>query len=173
MAIVVEDGTGLANADALASEAEVTAYFVAYGLSTQWTSASTSDREIAIRKCTQYLEVAADWEGVRKFEEQALAWPRYWVFDQDGYLVSDFEVPIRVKQALAEVIRRYLVDPNVILPDESSVENSVKRTSVKVGPLEEEVEYAGGVSVNTSTKLFPLVWKLLKPFLRTSGSERS
>lgn len=83
MAFVVEDGTGLANANSGASVAEADEYFTDRGI-TDWTG--TNDvKQAALIRATDYIEMrwAGRWRYTMEFPDtpQALAFPR---LDDDG-----------------------------------------------------------------------------------------
>ena len=85
MPLVVEDGAGLVGADAYTSVADADAYFLASANAT-WAAASNSDKEVAIVKATRYMEkrFGAKWKGQIASSEQALGWPRRYVYDERG-----------------------------------------------------------------------------------------
>lgn len=117
MALTVEDGTGLANADALASLAEVDAYHQARGNSA-WMDGATSEREQAIVRATQFISTAFSFKGERANQrDQAQAWPRSGVEDAEGYSVPSDAVPVEVRRAVAEVALRELASPGAMTPD--------------------------------------------------------
>jgi hypothetical protein len=99
VSLVVEDGTGLTNADAYASIATVDAYATARGLST-WAGNDTV-KEAAIREATIYLDASYSWKGAIESEDQALAWPREGVTDKERREVTG--LPQRVIDACCEL----------------------------------------------------------------------
>lgn len=99
MSLTVEDGTGLAGADAYASIATVDAYATARGL-TAWTG-EDSVKEAAIREATVYLDASYSWKGAIEVETQALSWPREGVTDKEGREVDG--LPQRVIDACCEL----------------------------------------------------------------------
>jgi len=147
MALTVEDGTGLAAADAFVSVATADAYHSARGNST-WVSASSpadTDKEEAIRRASYYLSYAYDWKGYRlQGRSQSLAWPRSYVTDAEGWSVAADAVPQEIKDACCEIALRELVTPGSMTPD---VTTSTKVKSEQVGPL--KVEY---LNMNTSAQ---------------------
>lgn len=166
MALIVEDGSGLPDADSYASEAEADAYNLTHVASTAWTEAVTNAKEVALRKAANYLDgrFHQRWKGDRYTENQALAWPRIGVIDDDGYTVLETTLPLRVKRAAIEAaIKSLSGELNPDLPNPGSVSKSRK----KVGPLEVELEYLGG---NSPTPVFPVIVELLAPYLETPGS---
>ena len=136
MALTPEDGTGLANADALTDLATVDAYHTARGNST-WTGTDTV-KEQAIRRASTYLSNSFAWQGYPKNgRAQAMAWPRYDVIDRYGYGVASDSVPKEIVNACAEIALRELVAPGSMNPDVTPSE-TVKRA--KAGPA--EIEFA-------------------------------
>lgn len=75
MALIVEDGTGLPNADSYLSVADADAYHAAMG-NTAWQPLASAEKEAALRRATQYLDTRYRWRGQRLTTTQALEWPR-------------------------------------------------------------------------------------------------
>lgn len=84
MTLVVEDGTGLANAESFASVAEADTYLAKRGM-TNWATLTTTEKEQALVRSTDYMEQAYRllWKGNRVTATQALSWPREWVERED------------------------------------------------------------------------------------------
>jgi hypothetical protein len=160
MALAVEDGTGLAGAEAYVSLSDADAYFTARGAS-EWTGTSDA-KEAALRRGCQYLEnvYRARWKGYRVKQEQALAWPRcnseplLWfshpvqmrtlsmLVDVDGFPIQANEVPRQVKSANCEAA--LLAVKGVTLT--TSVSAAVTARTSTVGPVSKSVQYAGAVT---------------------------
>jgi hypothetical protein len=81
MALIVEDGTGLANAESYVSVAAATTYHANVG-NTAW-AAITSDttKEQLLRKATDYMvaQYRLQYAGCRRYSTQSLDWPRLYV----------------------------------------------------------------------------------------------
>lgn len=73
MALTVETGEGLPDADAYVSVADCEAYAVDHGLAFAGESA---DREARIRNATKYLDNEYTYKGNEQTDTQALSWPR-------------------------------------------------------------------------------------------------
>ena len=56
MALVVEDGSGLSNADSYDSLTNLSAYHTAHGNPASWSAASETEKESAARQATQFLD---------------------------------------------------------------------------------------------------------------------
>jgi hypothetical protein len=69
MTLTVEDGTGKADAESYISVADADTYFTARNNAT-WAALSTSDKEAALRKATDYMLQAyrVRWAGMRETE---------------------------------------------------------------------------------------------------------
>lgn len=157
--------------DTYISVADADAYHTAHGDSDDWSSASTAEKEGALRLGTQALDLThrGRWQGRRSTEAQALDWPRDGVYDADGYLLLNTATPSGIANASAELARRHITDETALMPDTDSA--PIKSESVQVGSLKETIEYVAGKA--TSTR-FDKVDRLVAPYLRRSGAlERS
>lgn len=168
MALIVEDGTGLAAAESYVATTAVDTYVAAnyessHAANTQWTAASTTKKEIALRVSTkQYLDTQYRFVGIRANDTQALEWPRAGAADRDGYAIEDDTIPQRVKDALCELALRY-VQGDTLAPDISGTA-AIESKSVKLGPIEVSTDYAGSVSpVKTYTNVDGILSPLLVP----------
>jgi hypothetical protein len=148
MALIVEDGTGLANANSYVSEAECTAYLAARGK----TIAGT--KEVAIIKAMDFMrqKYRGRWQGIKKTDAQALDWPRYDVL-VDGYSVLSTIVPVEVKNACCELAFR--ADTEDLMAD---LTQGVKREKIDVI----EVEYD---TSSSQQKRYAAVESILGPYL--------
>jgi hypothetical protein len=165
MALTPEDGTGLANADALISLAYANTYHSERGNST-WTG-DDADKESAIRRASFYLSNHYDWIGLPlNGRTQALAWPRTGVVDGLGYAIESSEIPKEVKQACAEAALRELVSVGSLTPDYTPSE---RLESAKVGPV--SVTYANNRTDSESSRpILLIVRDLISQYLEDGGS---
>lgn len=133
--LIVEDGTGKADAEAYISVADADTYFADRGY-TLWAGLSEAEKEQALRRACDYMEgvFASRWYGDRASTTQALSWPRTGTdYDSDV-------VPVQVKRANAELAFR--AAQGELLADQGA---QVK--SEQVGPI--SVEYAEGARQST------------------------
>lgn len=121
MALIVETGAGLANAEAYADAAAFAAWHLAnYGTAT---TAGNPAAEAAIRRAVAYLE-SLEWVGLpARGREQALSWPRGYAIDRNGYGIEADIVPREVIEAqhmltVAEVANPGALAPAVIARDQ-------------------------------------------------------
>lgn len=140
MALIVEDGTGLPDAEAYISIADADTYFAARG-NAAWAALDTSAKESALRLGADYMEgaYAARWKGCRVSPGQALSWPRDGVV-VSGYALPDDAVPLAVARANAELAVR--ASTGALLADQGA-----QVTQETVGPI--SVTYAANARQDT------------------------
>lgn len=174
MALTVETGAGLADADSYAALETINAYATSRGLTFVITGGTNeADAEAAARRGTVWLD--ATYRGRypgRKANgrSQALEWPRINAYDRQvppEYLESD-EIPQEIIDACCEAAIREKASPGSLSPDVTPGA-IVKRERVE-GAV--EVEYASqGASVASqrpiSTVIDDILGSLLGP--RSSG----
>jgi hypothetical protein len=87
MSLIIEDGTGVENADSYATLAELATYATSRGVTL---SGNDAAKEVLLRQAADYLETLEHkYKGSRVDTDQALAWPR-----SDVYLYgSSTELP--------------------------------------------------------------------------------
>ncbi len=100
--LIVETGDGLTNSNSYATEAEGNNYFASRLNSDGWDNASSQNREVALVMATRILDDWIAWKGIKANETQALRWPRYSVYDQDGFLIENTVIPQWLKEATFE-----------------------------------------------------------------------
>lgn len=158
MAIVVEDGTGLAAAVSYLSVADADTHHTARGNS-QWTDATSGDRETALVRATDYIDkrFGRKFRGGKISRAQALEWPRSSAADNDGFPLGYDDVPTQVEKATAEYALRALLI-HVLAPDApapvpsqnfstggssaaATITGEVTRKKVQAGEVLSETEY--------------------------------
>jgi hypothetical protein len=168
MPLVVEDGSGLTNADAYVSVGETDTYNTNFVANSTWQEAGTDEKELAIRKATAYLDnkYRSRWRGRRSNETQALSWPRAYVVDDDGFGLASDDIPTALKNATAEAAIRALTGE---LMSDLTTPGTIGRTRKKVGPLETETEFVGGSSQVPS---YRVIDALLRSLITPSQVDR-
>ncbi len=157
MALVIEDGSGKTNAQSYVSVADVQAYGVTYGLTT------TGLTEAMVMRAMRYLEdiYFERWIGVKKTEEQALAWPRAWATRKDGYTQGESTIPVEVKNAVSALAIRAITSTS-LAPD---ITRSDAVLEEEVGPI--RVKYRDNAPTVT---IYRDVDAMLKPVLAMTGN---
>lgn len=117
MALIIEDGTIVANANSYVTLAEARAYALARGVTL---SATDSVVEILAIKSMDYLESFDNqFKGIRKTETQELSWPRDYVYRNDtGYEYP--AIPKELKNAQCQLMidaNSFDIEPNRLLTD--------------------------------------------------------
>lgn len=154
MALVVEDGTGLATANSYASEQEFRDYCTLRGYDI---SAETQETiEARLIKSTEFIDLEYSFIGEITNPLQALKFPR---------TIDDIEVglPLAVKKATNSLGFDIPATGTIYDQDLSIIESKKS----KVGPIETDVKYATGKTVTTITAQYPLIAKYLDPYLST------
>lgn len=110
MALTVEDGTGVSDAESLCSVAYADTYNAAIG-NAAWATLTTDQKEQSLRKATNYLtgKYGARWAGYRTRDTQALDWPREEVPIKGLAYLNHYRndiVPKEVKDACASLALR-------------------------------------------------------------------
>jgi len=172
MAIVVEDGTGLTNADAFISLAWLKEYHDARG--NDYSAYTDAALEQAIVRATDFISESHHWAGYKIKErghqdgEQALAWPRSYVVDRNGYSVANDEVPTEIKKATAEVAIYEAGTPGGMQPTYVA-HDRVK--SERVGPLATEFDLSNR-SAEGARPVLLVVRDLIGQFLARGAGNR-
>lgn len=164
MSLITEDGTGRADAEALASVADADAYHVSRGNSL-WATQAADAKEQALRRATDYMEqmYRLKWKGLRVSLTQALDWPRMNVqledigFGSIAAYVPTTIVPKEVVQATCEMALRAAAGE--LAPD---LQRQVIATTI--GPIKKE--YAPGSPEYVRYRAIDM---LLKPLLASGG----
>ena len=97
--MIVEDGTGLLNADSYVSTEYADSYFSARGVS-EWVALTTSKKEQLLIKATDFIDNIYQWYGKKEFETQALRFPRVDIRDYEGAEIKG--IPTCLKQAVCD-----------------------------------------------------------------------
>ena len=105
MTLIIEDGTGLANAEAYASVAYCDQYHSDRGNTLWATDMTTDQKEQSIRRAADFMSQTyrTKWLGFRRHSTQALDWPRVGVVVDKFVVVLDSVVPDDIKKANAEL----------------------------------------------------------------------
>lgn len=165
MTLTVEDGTGLAGADAFVSVADCESYFSLRGITNPLGSGSDESKEQFIRRATSYVEqhYFGKWKGSQSTETQALAWPRTGVV-VDGVELADDALPVLLVRGTCEVAK--LVAQGVDFFPEQERGNRLRTLTQTVGPISERKAWANDAPSGT---VYPIIDQYIKPLLASSG----
>lgn len=145
MAIVVEDGSIVTGANSYVSEAELTTYATARGVTL------TGNTEELLIRSMDYIE-GLDFKGVKFTQDQPLVWPRVNVV-VDTYLVSADAIPLLLQEGQIETA--------MAIDNGEDQLADIPRTKIKstVGPI--SVTYSEGSTTNLVRKVSNKLAKLL------------
>lgn len=159
MAFTVEDGTGLADANALAAIADVAAYLddrgmTAFGLRTD------AQKQAAVIQATDYLSAGFEWVGIKLDDDQALAIPT-------DEVEAGEDLPLAVLAALSRLSYAVAVNSSNLFGTVSaqSAVQSVKAGSVQVDFSTQAISLA-----TAGRPSFPWLLELLAPYIVDAGS---
>lgn len=162
MALVVESGAGLANAESYISVTDADTYFTAHGSPAAWTAATTAAKESALRYAAQWLDRRYSWISGILVLTQALSWPRGLSYDNDGRTVASGTIPQRVKDAQCEAALAHIGSTLAEVRERGGAIESVAAGSV-------EVVWTSGAS---SGRTFPYIDSLVAPLVEFGGQRR-
>lgn len=162
MTLIIEDGSVVTGANSYASIATVTTYCASMGY-TAWAGTSITDalREAAILRAMNYME-ALPWNGVKTARDNPLSWPRYSMYDREGYAIDTDDVPQVVVNALCEAAYRELQTAGILQPDDT---RDGMLTSISVAGAV-SLEWANGAPRRTN---FRIITDMLKGLIAPEG----
>lgn len=159
MAIIVEDGSDVANANSWVSRAEAIAFAAARGV----TLADSTATDILIIKAMDYLEsMRPQYVGTRTYDDQTLSFPRTGL-TIDGLAFADDEIPPQLKSAemLLVIYGSRGIDFLPSVSDKFVVEE-------QVGPL--RTKYSESINTGTSP-IMPMIDAYLEQLLTFGGAQ--
>ncbi len=169
MSLIVEDGSGLSNAESFTSVADASAYHAARG-NTTWATITTTEMEQALRRATDYMQQAyrSRWAGYRFTITQALDWPRSSVPIPDAInsflaysMLATNVVPTEVKNACAEMAWK-------AASGELYADQSQQVLSEAIGPISVTYDRTSPQKIRYSA-----IDAMLKPYLNAGGANVS
>lgn len=161
MALIVEDATGLANAESYVSVADADAYTAARALAfPTWSAASSTEavKEASLRLATEYIEIKY---GPRFLAEKLVATQALSFPDAGGF------VPSAVIRATIELAVIALAGSLWSIEDNSRV---IIEESKGVGPLKKSVKYSDREGLQ---KVYRQIDTMLQPLLRSGAVLRT
>lgn len=155
MALIIENGTGVANADAWASADDCVLFGTAYFGSSL--TGSIAEKEATIRRTVNFMN-SLNWKGVPTYgRNQELAWPRTGVDD-----IAVGEIPREIIKAQHILARAEHTNTGALAPSGRDADQVI---SEKVDVI--EVKYAAAtVGIEAQRVTVTDAMDLLAPFLR-------
>ena len=160
MAIIVENGTGLSNAQAYCDYNYFHAYVTERGIVHSHSQAQIEAALVVAAK--DWIDGQHEFAGEKLVSTQALQFPR--TFDDDLDSFPDAVKLANAKAAWLHLQGALLVDTTAI-----STSGAIASESSKLGPLGESMEYVAGTQPIYSRILPKDLTNLLKPYLSSGG----
>lgn len=139
MALIVEDGSGIADANAYADVDFVDDYCASRGIAA-W-SGDSATKEAAIINATEFLDYSFAWKGEIASETQGRRFPRKCLVDRDGRQIPADGIPPSILAAMAELSVLALSGP--LIGGSGGVTSGSKGAIKRVKAEGVEVEYQG------------------------------
>lgn len=162
-ALVIEDGSGVAGANAYLSLDDCAAYCLARGLT--FVTSPSSDGEASIIRATAAIDgrYRGVFPGYRTHGRgQSVEWPRLAAYDSEGWLINGDEVPQEILDATCEAAVRELAEPGSMMPD---LERGGAIQSLKAGSV--AIVYGANADNRTT---FTLIDGILSRLLGSTSS---
>lgn len=146
MAFLVEDGTGVANANSYVTVDEADTYFTDRRKQ-NWVG-SDADKQAALIAATDYIEqrFGLQFLGCPEFDAQTLSFPRTGLVDPAGNEVEG--IPLRLKQAQYEYALCAMAGELFNTPTVDATGLKVTEKKVVVGPIETTTKFDGDASIS-------------------------
>jgi hypothetical protein len=158
VALVVEDGTGVPDANTYVDSDIVENYFLGDRLAR---FNGLDDKDQVLVSATQLVDISYDWKGTRCGIDQGLAWPRDDV-EFEGHVITG--IPAAVKKAVCEAVWLAMTEKSLFSTKNHQV---IIRERVE-GAV--DVSYAGpGDKGNNAITRFELLDKLLRGLFNTDA----
>lgn len=154
MTLIVEDGTGLADADSYVDIADIDDYAARFGKAA-WASVTSSvDKEIKARLATQFVDNKYPIGGVSLTADQALMFPVTSLYVRGHHVTG---IPRQLKDAVCELA---IIAVNTDLTDSVAARTYTFR-KVKVGDVEKTERF----ETDDTQNVFRTVELILRPLL--------
>ncbi len=166
MAVSVVTTIGSASANSYCSVADANTYHKEkrYHSDETWGEYGTTDKGRALIWATRLLDEQTDWFGTIVYPDGALRWPRYDVWDLDGYMLSSSAYPTFLVDATAEYAYHLLTEDRT-----EEVNRDLKGyKKMQIDTLRLEIDPWTGKPV-----MPPAVWSMIKNFGNKIGKTRT
>ena len=147
MALVIENGDGLSNAESYVDVDYVDAYFLKRGIN-EW--ASLTNREQLIIRAMDYIENNYTYQGTKLLSTQSLQFPRL--------INGETVYPIALKNAVCELALKSNEEDLLADTDKTTIREKVGTLEVEYDPNQDNI------------KSYNYVNKLLAPYLVSTSS---
>jgi hypothetical protein len=118
--VSLESTAGSTTADSFCSVVEANAYHAARLHNEVWYNATTDSRERALKWATRLLD-SMMWKGQKADSDQALTWPRSYVYDANGDALLATSIPNFLISATSEYAFELLKSDREVDSDTSGI----------------------------------------------------
>lgn len=165
VSLILEDGTGKANANTYATLEYADAYHRSLGRAS-WAELDGDTRRSRLVIATRYIDGSYPWKGARRYRDQRLAFPRTGVVDMDKFPVEG--IPESLVMAVCEAAFIAVTDEALFLTKDAN--GQVKREAVENAV---EVEYYQREGSSEYVSVYTVLDSLLRGLYRTAGTRQS
>lgn len=162
--MIVETGTGAATSNSYVSIDDADTYHEKRLYVTDWTGATDDNKEIALMWATRLIDEMVEFNGYAINATQALAFPRYGVYDRNGNAFASNAVPTWLKEATAEFARQLIAENRTA----ETNRDLAGFKEIKVGSLELKTD-----PVRAKQTMPPEVFSMLKFYCRKIGKTKT
>lgn len=165
----VEDGTGVAGANAYLTVADADDYHRLRG-NHAWLEKPLGEKQAALVRATDYIEITfgPGFLGTRRTADQGLHWPAFDAWENGEELEG---VPLGVREACAEYALRAVEGSDVLAPD-ASHGGAIVSESETEGGVSRSVTYAQA-SASSVMRSIPNADRRIRRLMRDTFVERA
>lgn len=169
MALIIEDGTIVANANSFITVAEWETYLALYGKAATGVEA---DKETALIKAQRAISTRYTFDGLIVEQDQSTCLPRNWSKKIKGFTVANDAVPQDIKDCQAELAWSIQEGADPFADATQGVLGPLTGDRAKAGPVETDKTYgSGGTSFNPrAMSNYTAVNDLLKPYFAAGAN---
>ena len=162
--LIVENGTGIADANSYITLEEANAYHILYN-NLDW-AGSDEELEQALILGTRSVDLlyGPKFMSYKRLSISPLLFPRYSFYDNNFQLIDQTTIPKCLKYAVCQLALMQLLGED-ILPVQSA-DSNIKLGRIKIGEIEIENEYQSNKKISETFPGFNQIDLLLQPILK-------
>lgn len=160
MAITIDSTPGSTTANCYTSLAAANAYLEAHSASAEWAALDGQEKSARLIAATRELD-SQIWSGRRSEQFQALAWPRLYIYDFDGFQVTG--IPNKLAAATCELAVWNLLESTRLATD-FELDNM---ESVEIGPVKYKIR--AGVSSGLPSSVLDILLSIGPSIVQDPG----
>lgn len=164
---VVETGEGLPESNSYVDLDEASAYYRVRGY-TLWFDLTADIQQAVLISATLFVDTYYDWAGYKRYDDQALEFPRTGIKNPVTKLEID-DVPNVLQRIVLEAAKKIVTKDgdsyviNDLLPDNAS--NPIKKIREKFADMETETTYMTATEQGENYSLYPMLDRMVPKYL--------